>query len=75
MKKPADNQTNFTACICPGCPLYTDCNREKSEKLFCGRKKSECAMDANRMCLCGMCPVYKKNDLTGGYFCINEISA
>ena len=74
MNKPNDNPENFSQCICINCSLYTDCNKGKNEKLFCARKKSECPMDASKMCICGMCPVYKKNDLSGGYFCINEIS-
>jgi aldose sugar dehydrogenase len=73
MNKPADNQNNFDSCICPNCSLFTDCNKEKSEKFFCGRKKSGCEMDPEKMCICGMCPVYTRNNLSGGYFCINEI--
>lgn len=30
-------------------------------------------MDSNKMCICGGCPVYRENDLAGGYFCINEL--
>jgi hypothetical protein len=71
--KPADNQENFGKCICGGCPLFSGCNREKAEKLFCARKKSICPMDNTKMCICGMCPVYAKNDLKGGYFCIKEM--
>jgi hypothetical protein len=31
-------------------------------------------MDAKKMCICGICPIYSANDLSGAYFCINEIS-
>lgn len=71
--KPQDNPENFSKCICENCALFTECNKEGKEKLFCARKKSDCAMDASKMCICGVCPVYNDNNLSGGYFCINEI--
>lgn len=74
MKKPEDNQENFVVCICDQCSLFMDCNKEKAEKLFCARKKSECEMDGKKMCICGMCPVFEQNKLIGGYFCLKEIS-
>ena len=74
MKKPIDNQKNLSQCICEKCSLFTECNKGKSEKMFCARKKSECGMDDNKMCICGMCNVYNQNKLTGGYFCINDIN-
>jgi hypothetical protein len=73
MKKPENIDDNKNACICPNCPLFTDCNTGKNEKFFCGEKKSECPMDSKKMCICGGCAVFDKYDLTGGYFCINEI--
>lgn len=74
MKKPADNPENSGKCICPGCSLFTGCNQEKGEKLFCARRKSDCPMDNTKMCICGACPVFNENGLSGGYFCINEIA-
>lgn len=73
MKKPEDSQENMGKCICGGCPLYTDCNKEKMEGLFCARTKSQCEMDGKKMCICGNCPVFQENELSGGYFCINDI--
>lgn len=73
MKKPENNQDNFSGCICLDCSLFTSCNQKKNEKLFCARKKSDCEMDSQKMCICGMCPIYSENELSGGYFCINEI--
>lgn len=73
MSKPQDSQENFLLCICPQCSLFTDCNKEKAEKLFCARKKSGCEMDVKKMCICGMCRVYDQSKLAGGYFCVNEI--
>lgn len=72
--KPADNQENLEKCTCGQCPLYTECNKEKMEGLFCARKKAECDMDKEKMCICGNCPVYMENNLNGGYFCANEIA-
>lgn len=72
--KPENNQENLIKCICKRCPLYSECNKGKNEILFCARQKSECSMDNTKMCICGACPVFSKNKLSGGYFCINEIS-
>jgi hypothetical protein len=74
IKKPSDTPDNLSRCICQDCSLYSACNKNESEKLFCARKKSNCTMDSKRFCICGMCPVYSDNNLKGGYFCINEIS-
>lgn len=73
MPKPRDNEENYNKCICESCTLFHQCNKEKKEKLFCARKKSVCEMDPNKMCICGLCPVYLENNLSGLYFCINEI--
>lgn len=71
--KPKNTEDNFEKCICINCPLFHECNQEKNERLFCARQKSACEMDAKKPCICGGCPVYNENDLSGGYFCINEI--
>ena len=74
MQKPQDNQENFLLCICEKCPLFTDCNRDRKEKLFCAKSESNCEMDVKKMCICGMCKVFHNNELIGGYFCKNEIN-
>jgi len=74
MKKPEDSQENLEKCQCKNCFLYTNCNKEKEEHLFCARKKSECPMDPKKMCICGTCKVFAENNLDGGYFCINSIA-
>jgi hypothetical protein len=73
MKKPENNEENLKHCICEQCSLFSGCNQEKAEKLFCARQKSACEMDSKKMCICGMCHVYNQYELSGGYFCINEI--
>ncbi|MCL5794848.1 MAG: DUF2769 domain-containing protein [Patescibacteria group bacterium] len=71
--KPKDNKENLSECLCPYCSVYTRCAKEKKERLFCGRGKTACAMNTNNMCICGGCLVYRKNKLSGGYFCVNEL--
>lgn len=71
--KPENNGLNRDKCICPTCRVFTSCNAEKDEKLFCARTKSVCAMNTNQACICSMCPVYNDNDLSGGYFCLTEL--
>jgi hypothetical protein len=73
MIKPENSSDNKNNCICPNCPLFSECNSINVEKFFCALKKSECPMDAKKMCICGGCSVYARYDLSGGYFCINEI--
>lgn len=70
--KPADNSENELKCICGKCPVYDKCAEEKKEALYCARGKSNCKLDGGRMCICGECPVYIENELSGGYFCIND---
>lgn len=74
MKKPEDSTENLSKCICGKCPVYDDCARSKTEMLYCAREKSECSLDSKKLCICGMCPVFNENDLSGGYFCINNIN-
>lgn len=69
--KPENNEKNYTNCICPACPSYNDCCEKTSEKAFCANKRCSCEVE-RKSCICGNCPVYKENDVSGGYFCINE---
>jgi len=71
--KPENTEDNFNKCNCKNCSLYTDCNKEKGESLFCGRTVSKCPMDSKKMCICGSCPIYFRNGLSGGYFCLSEL--
>ena len=68
--KPKNNPENFDKCVCTNCSLYIDCNKNKAERIFCARTKSECVMDGKKMCICPACPVYSENNLSGAYFCI-----
>lgn len=71
--KPANNSVNFEKCICPNCSLFSECNRDNGEKVFCARTPSSCVMDNQRLCICPKCPVYAENSLVGAYFCIVEL--
>ena len=50
--KPKNSAENYGQCLCIGCPLYTDCNKGKAERIFCARTPSGCAMDNGKMCRC-----------------------
>lgn len=69
MPKVDDNQENFASCVCQHCPTYTDCTREKNEKLFCAKGETACSL-VERGCICGTCPVHDKYNLDGLYFCL-----
>ncbi|HLM83745.1 MAG TPA: DUF2769 domain-containing protein [Candidatus Bathyarchaeia archaeon] len=73
MPKVDDNQENFAKCVCPNCPTYTECTREKGEKLFCGRGESACPL-VEKGCICGTCPVWDKYGLEKGYFCLHGVA-
>lgn len=70
MLKVEKNENNVSKCLCPGCPTYNDCAREKNEKLFCAEALAgrTCSYEMNG-CVCGDCPVHKENNLTALYYC------
>lgn len=72
MEKVINNKGNKEKCICPNCPSYNECAKEKKEVLFCADKigKGKCAYQMNG-CICGMCPVHKECKLKNGYYCIH----
>jgi hypothetical protein len=67
--KVDDNEGNQESCraFCGKCPSYP----RSDEWLFCARGKSREKISRNG-CLCNSCPVYKKYDLSGFYFCDKE---
>jgi hypothetical protein len=56
-------------CICPACPTYTGCMREKRERLFCVLAPSVCTVTKRNGCLCPTCPVTPKLGLSMLYYC------
>ena len=78
MKKPEDNETNSSRCICEQCGLHIGmvCDAENAEgkkaKFYCARKPSKCKM-GDGTCYCPGCEVYQENGLAGYTFCKEEI--
>ncbi len=60
-----DSEENRKKCICTGCPSYP---QECGGVLFCATGKSSCDVEV-KGCICGYCPVYTENDLSGLYYC------
>lgn len=67
--KVEDTAANADGCLCPQCPTYDKCMGDADEVLYCARGKSTCKPDA-KSCLCGGCPVWAVNSLSGYYYCI-----
>lgn len=63
-----NNSENAERCICPNCPTYNDCMKEKEQKLFCARGETECSPE-KQGCICGECPVASEYRLSDLYFC------
>jgi len=61
---------NKKHCICPGCPTYNECAREKNELLYCTLGKSQACIIKESGCICPACPITEMMDLTKDYFCI-----
>jgi hypothetical protein len=55
-------------CLCPTCPTYNACTKEKKERLFCALGKSACPI-SKKACLCPTCPVTSKIGLTMTFYC------
>ncbi|NMO08394.1 DUF2769 domain-containing protein [Methanobacterium subterraneum] len=47
-------------CVCPICPSYNDCAKEKDENVFCITGKSEGCINMELGCLCPTCPLAQK---------------
>ncbi len=58
-------------CICPDCPSYNDCAKQKGELFFCSfdSGKSDCITE-EKWCICETCPVTEELGLTKIYYCI-----
>ncbi len=77
MPKPVeDTKENMKICkdFCGICPTFKENKLKESppHALFCARGKSEIPADkiVDKGCTCFGCPIYKRDDLEGGYFCI-----
>ncbi|NYB51535.1 MAG: DUF2769 domain-containing protein [Methanobacteriaceae archaeon] len=60
-------------CVCPTCPTYNDCAKEKGENIFCITGKSQECITMTLGCLCPTCPLAQKYEigLTYNFYCNN----
>lgn len=47
-------------CVCPVCPSYNDCAKEKNENMFCITGKSDGCISMELGCLCPTCVLAQK---------------
>ncbi|OPX60759.1 MAG: hypothetical protein A4E25_00168 [Methanobacterium sp. PtaB.Bin024] len=50
-------------CVCPICPSYTDCAKDKQENVFCITGKSGGCITMEMGCLCPTCPLAQKYEI------------
>ena len=67
MKVP-DTKENMMKCICPECPTYNDCMKQKMGGLFCSKGKATCEFE-EMGCICVECPLSGEFNLTSLYYC------
>lgn len=61
---------NKKYCICPDCPTYNECAKEKNDLFYCLSGKSEKCIIKESGCICPACPITEMLNLTKDYFCI-----
>ena len=61
---------NKKLCICPDCPSYNECAKEKGELFYCAVGKSVSCITKESGCICPACPITETMGLTKDYFCI-----
>ncbi|BDZ69596.1 DUF2769 domain-containing protein [Methanobacterium petrolearium] len=52
-----------TDCVCPICPSYNDCAKDKQENVFCITGKSDGCITMEMGCLCPTCPLAQKYEI------------
>ncbi|NTW29159.1 MAG: DUF2769 domain-containing protein [Coriobacteriia bacterium] len=62
-----DKSGAASACICPSCPTYVDCDKRLA---FCVEddEESRCIV-TERGCMCGSCPVEAEMGFMLAYYC------
>lgn len=60
-------------CVCPTCPTYNECAKNKGENVFCITGKSQDCITMTLGCLCPTCPLAQKYKigLTYNFYCNN----
>lgn len=72
MSKVPKNPETLNKCICPDCPSYNDCMKEKMERLYCATEIGKTNCEVNKKgCICGGCPIHKEFGLNKWYYCVN----
>jgi hypothetical protein len=61
-------ERNRSLCICPKCPSYNGCMKDKQERMFCWAGKSPCLVTPTG-CLCPTCPVAAVMGYSHTYYC------
>jgi hypothetical protein len=61
---------NKKLCICPDCPTYNECAKEKRELVYCASGKSQACITKESGCICPACPITEMMGLTKDYFCV-----
>ncbi|MCE5215340.1 MAG: DUF2769 domain-containing protein [Methanobacterium sp.] len=58
-------------CVCPICPTYDQCAKDKSEIIFCITGKSSC-IEQEKGCMCPTCPFASKYKIgvLHNFYCI-----
>lgn len=63
-----DTKENEQKCACPMCPTFTECMKNKGERLYCAKGSTRCAL--KRLgCVCGECEVAIEFGLASNYYC------
>ena len=62
-------ETNKALCVCPSCPTYNECAKEKGELFYCALGESPTCIIKESGCICSACPITEKMGLTNEYFC------
>lgn len=71
MTKVLKTEENLKKCLCPTCPSYNTCAKDKSEMLFCSPEVGKSSCPFEKMgCICGACPVHMENNLKSFYYCM-----
>ena len=63
-------KANKKHCICPDCPTYNECAKEKGELFYCALGKSQACITKESGCICPACPITETMGLTKDYFCV-----
>jgi len=63
-----ETKENSKKCLCPECPVYNDCIKNKDELLFCSKGATDCKIE-KWGCRCFKCPIQSDYQLVGLFYC------